>query len=129
MSHPRLVNSLLQVWNRCRVSGVGGRHLAPDTFPFDPYRPVLEVFFLPDRNNLLQTIDRVVASLEGHLAVSRGHDDYYTRFGYLNPAKTMNDPHSIDGPALLYLTPDLFHRANRHWLVAFVFKVNRGAAF
>src|ERR1700730_6673869 len=94
-----------------------------------PHRSVLEVLLFPDRDDLLQAIDRVVAGFECDLAMGRGYYYDKARFFYLDAAKTMNDTDAVDWPALVHLTPDLFHRPKRHRFVPFIFEVERPAAF
>src|SRR5437899_3252821 len=93
-----------------------------------PNRSILEVLLLPDRDDLLQAIDRVVAGFECDLAMGGCYDYDDARFCYVDAPKSMDDTETVDWPALMHLTPDQFHRPKRHWLVPFIFEVECSVA-
>src|SRR5688572_22000946 len=64
---------------------------------FHPHCSVLEVLLLPDGNDLLQTIDCVMASLKGYFAMGGRYDDDHTRLCNIDAAKSMNHTNAIDG--------------------------------
>jgi hypothetical protein len=81
-----------------------------------------EVFLLPDGHTGFEAIDRFGTRVEGRLTMGRGDDNHNTRFTDREPPQTMHDRHFADRVLRSQLTAQLFHEAQRHGFIAFVFK-------
>src|SRR5919112_4352455 len=88
-----------------------------------PGSAVRIVLFFPDRHDLLDPLDRVPASLERSVAVSRGNTDDDARLPDRERAYAMDDGHMVDSPAFSNLVPDLRHGELGRRCVGLVFEM------
>src|SRR5262252_1875348 len=93
--------------------------------PFDPDFSVLEKFLFPDRNNLLQAIDRIFTGIERCLAVWGRDDDGDAGLSNIHMPKPVDNRDAADIPGFAHEFSDLFHLRERHGFVSFVFEVAR----
>src|SRR6266511_3661834 len=89
----------------------------------DPLLAALVHLLLPERDSLLERIDRVLACGEGVLAVWRGDGDHDGGLADLDAAGTVVDRDLADVVPSLQLVGDLGHDVLRHFLVCVVIEV------
>src|SRR5262249_20876477 len=96
----------------------------------DPDLPVLEVLLLPDGNGALESIDGVLAGVEGVLAMRRGDGDQDARLTDLQTADAVQDGDALDlGPPGADRIADLAHLRLGHRAVRLVLQeLHRSAA-
>ena len=94
----------------------------------DPDLPIFEEFLLPDGNDLLQPVDRIVTGIKGRPTVGGRHYDGHRGFSDLHPTQAMNDGDRIDLPDLTDRLADSAELLKRHALVCFVNQVTRRLA-
>src|ERR1035437_2733955 len=97
-------------------------------FAFCPNGAIRKEFLFPDRDNLLEAVDGILAGLERGPPMFGRDDDGHAGFPNFKAAQTMNHGDAINRKLLLRLGPQLFHLANGHGLVRLIFQIERGAA-
>src|SRR5918911_4928318 len=88
--------------------------------PADPLRAVAPDLLFPDRHDLLEAIDGVLAGGEGFGAVRRGDGDHHRRLADLQDAGAVDDGDAADLPAGLDFVADLGHDLLGHFGVGLV---------
>ena len=73
----------------------------------NPDRTAVAVFFLPDRDDLLETVDCVLARRERFRSVWAGDSDNHRIVAYVKAADTMLDRHRLDRPSRPGFSHDL----------------------
>src|SRR6058998_2587773 len=86
-------------------------------FALRPHGAVLEVLLLPDGNDLLEAVDRVVTRVERGSTVPGGDDDGDAGLTDFEPPQAMDHADAVDRKLRLQLPPDLLHFSHRHGLV------------
>src|SRR3990172_4398147 len=102
--------------------------LAAQRLALDPDLAALPYLLLPDRDGLLEPVDKVVAGLERRLAVRRGDGDEKRRLADLQAARAVLHSDAGDRPAGHRLLGDLSHHPRRHLRVGVVLQVEEAAA-
>src|SRR6266851_10127572 len=92
--------------------------------PTDPLRAVAPDLFLPDRNDLLEPIDGILARRECLAPMRRGDGDGHRGLADLEHARAMDDRHLGYRPAGFHLIADLGHYLFGHLGVSLIFEVN-----
>ena len=90
----------------------------------DPDFPILEVLLLPDRDNLLQTVDGVFAGVERGAAVRRRDDDRDAGLADFHMTQSVNDRDAADVPGGTHELPDFLHCLERHRLVGLILEIS-----
>src|SRR5688572_11643524 len=95
----------------------------PLRLSLNPYFPILEELLLPDRDNLLQPVDRILARVERRAAVRRRDDDRDTRLANVHMAEPVNDRDTADIPRGPHELSNFLHGLERHRLVGFILEI------
>src|SRR5256885_17134696 len=93
----------------------------------DPFLPTLVRFLLPERDVLLERVDRLLARSEGILAVRRRNGDHDARLADLHATRPVVDRDLAHVVARLQPLGDLRHDLLGHLLVRLVVEVEHGA--
>ena len=88
-------------------------------------RPIGPMFFLPDGNDFLASIDQPLASGERIGPVRGAHGHGNTNLLQIEPSQTVNNRHAFNGPSFFCLLSQLFHLGLRHGAERFVFQKQR----
>ena len=97
--------------------------------PFDPDFPVLEEFLLPDWDNLLQTVDRIVTGIEGRTPVRSSNDDNHGSLSDLETAQPVNNADGTNFPNLVNEKANLFELPEGHLLIGLIDEVEGCTTF
>src|SRR5688572_5668511 len=97
----------------------------PLRLSFNPYFPILEELLLPDRDNLLQPVDRILARVERRSAVRRRDDDRDTRLANVHMTEAVNNRDAPDVPGGPHELSNFLHGLERHRLVGFILQISR----
>src|SRR2546423_13985274 len=106
-------------------SGGGAADLRPAP---DPLLAALVGLLLPERDALLERVDRVLARGERVLTVRGGDRDHDARLADLDSPRAVMDGDLAEVVALLEFRGDLGHHLLRHLLVRLVVEVQHGMA-
>src|SRR5579875_708204 len=94
----------------------------------DPQLAALEVLLFPDRNDLLDAIDREPTRLEGFAAMGRRDRDCDRGLTDIDAADTMGNCDTHDRETFACGARNLAHLAERHRLVGFVLEPRHAAS-
>src|SRR5262249_49324974 len=94
----------------------------------DPHLAAFEMFFLPNRHDFLEAIDRKAAGLEGFRAMRRRYCNRHRGLPDLDHSDSMRHRDAGDFPSTAGLLGELANLRKRHRLVGFVFEAQDLAA-
>src|SRR5439155_15256442 len=93
--------------------------------PFDPDLAVFKEFFFPDRNDLFEFINRVMAGIEGGTAVGGCDDHSHTSLSDIEMAEAVNHSDGVDVPGLPDENSNLFQLFQSHRFIRLVDEMQR----
>src|SRR5437867_10717261 len=105
------------------MSVFGSRIRRDRAVPADPLAAAHPDFFLPDRNDLLEAVDGVVAGGESLSSMLRGNRYRHRRLTQLDPSHPVPDCEAVRVPPMTDLVCDLAHLSDRHLRIGLIFEV------
>jgi len=106
---------------------MGCRHGCGREFAIGPDGAVFEVFFFPDGDGALESVNGEAASVEGGGAVGRADGDEDAGLADFEAAEAMDDDDAVNFIFFVELGGDLAHFCEGHGFVGFVVEIESGA--